>query len=65
MTSAILNDNFPLKLEKSDRPSRHIQDREEKYITSGVNWQAYESFLSALGRSISAVGSRGNMVLAE
>lgn len=50
MTSAILSDNFPLKLEKSDRTSQ-IQDREEKYITSGVTWQAYESLLSALGNS--------------
>ena len=52
MTSAILSDNFPLKLEKSDRPS-HIQNREEKYITSSVTWQAYESLLSALGNSSS------------
>ena len=50
MTSAILSDNFPLKLEKSDRTS-HIQNREEKYITSGVTWRAYESLLSALGNS--------------
>ena len=50
MTSAILSDNFPLKLEKSDRTTR-IQNREEKYITSGVTWQAYESLLSALGNS--------------
>ena len=50
MTSAILSDNFPLQLEKSDRTSR-IQDREEKYITSGVTWQAYESLLTALGNS--------------
>ena len=52
MTSAIVSDNFPLKLEKSDRTS-HIQNREEKYITSGVTWQAYESLLSALGNSSS------------
>ena len=52
MTNAILSDNFPLKLEKSDRISQ-IQDREEKYITSGVTWQAYESLLSALGNSSS------------
>ena len=50
MTSAILSDNFPLKLEKGDRTSQ-MQNREEKYITSGVNWQAYESLLSALGNS--------------
>ena len=50
MTSTILSDNFPLKLEKSERTSL-IQDREEKYITSGVDWQAYESLLSALGNS--------------
>lgn len=50
MTSAILSDNFPLKLEKSDRSSS-IQDREEKYITSGVTWQAYESLLTSLGNS--------------
>ena len=49
MTFAILSDNFPLKIE-SDRPD-HIQNREEKYITSGVTWQAYESLLSALGNS--------------
>ncbi len=49
MTNAILSDNFPLKIE-SDRISQ-IQDREEKYITSGVTWQAYESLLSALGNS--------------
>ena len=50
MTSAILSDNFPLELEKSDRPTSK-QDREEKYITSSVTWQAYESLLSALGNS--------------
>lgn len=49
MTSAILSDNFPLQL-AANRTSP-IQDREEKYITSGVNWQAYESLLSALGNS--------------
>ena len=52
MTSAILSDNFPLKLEQSERTSRR-QDREEKYITSGVTWQAYESLLLALGNSSS------------
>ena len=51
MTSALLSDYFPLRLE-SDRTS-HIQNREEKYITSGVSWQAYESLLSALGNSSS------------
>ena len=51
MTSAILSDNFPLKLDKSDRPNHNSQDREEKYITSDVDWQAYESLLSALGNS--------------
>ena len=50
MTSALLSDYFPLQLE-SDRISRNYQDREEKYITSGVTWQAYESLLSALGNS--------------
>ncbi|MDJ0732457.1 MAG: Uma2 family endonuclease [Crocosphaera sp.] len=43
MTSALLNDYFPLELEKGDR--------EEKFITSGVTWQAYESFLTSLGNS--------------
>ena len=43
MTSALLNDYFPLKLEKGDR--------EEKFITSGVTWQAYESLLTSLGNS--------------
>ena len=49
MTSAILSDNFPLQIE-SDRTTSK-QDREEKYITSGVTWQAYESLLLALGNS--------------
>ena len=49
MTPALLSDYFPLQLE-SDRTS---QNREEKYITSGVTWQAYESLLSALGNSSS------------
>ena len=44
MTSALLSDYFPLQLEG---------DREEKFITSGVAWQAYESFLSSLGNSSS------------
>ena len=51
MTPALLSDYFPLQLE-SDRTS-HIQNREEKYITSGVTWQAYESLLSALGNTSS------------
>ncbi len=49
MTPALLSDYFPLQLE-SDHTS---QNREEKYITSGVTWQAYESLLSALGNSSS------------
>ena len=49
MTPELLSDYFPLQLE-SDRTS---QNREEKYITSGVTWQAYESLLSALGNSFS------------
>ncbi|MEM7593300.1 MAG: Uma2 family endonuclease [Cyanobacteria bacterium P01_A01_bin.83] len=60
MTSALLSDNFPLQLESdkpdgmaSQRTSRNYQDREEKYITSSVTWQAYESLLSALGNSSS------------
>ena len=43
MTSALLNDYFPLELEKGDR--------EEKFITSDVTWQAYESFLVSLSNS--------------
>ncbi|MBE9042889.1 Uma2 family endonuclease [Pleurocapsales cyanobacterium LEGE 10410] len=50
MTSALLSDYFPLKLE-SNRTPHNLQNREEKYITSGVTWQAYESLLSALGNS--------------
>lgn len=66
MASALLSDYFPLKLE-SDKPAlkdtpsdngmaslrtpHNLQDREEKYITSSVTWQAYESLLSALGNS--------------
>ncbi len=41
MTLALLSDYFPLELEKGDR--------EEKFITSGVTWQAYESLLTSLG----------------
>ncbi|ACB52914.1 hypothetical protein cce_3566 [Crocosphaera subtropica ATCC 51142] len=43
MTLALLSDYFPLELEKGDR--------EEKFITSGVTWQAYESLLTSLGNS--------------
>lgn len=43
MTSALLNDYFQLQLENSDR--------EEKFIASGVSWQAYESLLTSLGNS--------------
>ena len=50
MTSTLLSDLFPLKLE-SDRTLHNLQNREEKYITSGVTWQAYESLLVALGNS--------------
>lgn len=49
MTPALLSELFPLQLE-ADRTSP-IQDREEKYITSGVTWQASESLLSFLGNS--------------
>ena len=52
MTSALLNDYFSLQLE-NDRTSTNLQDREEKYITSGVTWQVYESLLSSLGNSSS------------
>ncbi len=45
MTSALLSDFFQLQLENSDR--------EEKFITSGVTWQAYESLLASLGNSSS------------
>ncbi|MGD1922249.1 MAG: Uma2 family endonuclease [Pleurocapsa sp.] len=51
MASAILSDNFPLQIDSCDRTSLSLKDREEKYITSGVTWQAYESLLSALGNS--------------
>ncbi len=53
MTPALLSDYFPLQIEGDHRTSTSLQDREEKYITSGVNWQAYESLLSALGNSSS------------
>ncbi len=45
MTSAILSDFFQLKLETSDP--------EERFLTSGVSWQAYESLLASLGNSSS------------
>ncbi len=45
MTSVLLNDYFPLQLEKGDR--------EEKFLTSGVTWQAYELLLGSLGNSSS------------
>ena len=44
MTSALLNNYFPLQLEG---------DREEKFLTSGVAWQVYESLLTTLGNSSS------------
>jgi Uma2 family endonuclease len=45
MTSALLSDYFQLQLETSDP--------EEKFITSGVTWKAYESLLASLGDSSS------------
>ena len=44
MTSALLSDYFPLQPEG---------DREERFLTSGVTWQAYESLLASLGNSSS------------
>ena len=44
MTSELLSSYIPLKLGG---------DREEKFITSGVAWQAYESLLTSLGNSSS------------
>lgn len=59
MISAFLSDNFFLQLE-NDQPdgmtsqrTSSRQDREEKYLTSSVTWQAYESLLSTLGNSSS------------
>ena len=52
MTSALLNDLFSLKLE-GDRASHSLPNREEKYITSDITWQAYESLLASLGNSYS------------
>jgi Uma2 family endonuclease len=43
MTSALLRDFFQLD----------ANDREEKFITSNVTWQAYESLLTSLGNSSS------------
>ena len=45
MASTLLNNYFPLQPEKGDR--------EEKFITSGITWQAYESLLTSLGNSSS------------
>lgn len=45
MTSALLNDFFQLQLENSDS--------EERFITSGVTWKAYESLIASLGNSSS------------
>ena len=45
MTSALLSDYFRLQLQ--DR------DREEKFITSCISWEAYESLLTSLGDSSS------------
>ena len=44
MTTALLNDYFPLQLEG---------DREERFLTSGITWQVYESLLASLGNSSS------------
>lgn len=43
MISAILNDFFQHKLD--------TKDPEEKFITSGVGWQAYEKLVASLGDS--------------
>ncbi|NJL52266.1 MAG: Uma2 family endonuclease [Hydrococcus sp. SU_1_0] len=43
MTSALLSDYFQLQLENDDR--------EERFLTSGVSWQAYESLLRSLDNS--------------
>ena len=45
MTSAILSNFFQLKLKTNDP--------EERFLTSGVSWQAYESLLASLGNSSS------------
>ena len=44
MTPALLSDYFPLQLKG---------DREERFLTSGVTWQAYESLIASLGNSSS------------
>ena len=41
MTSALLSDYFQLELENNDR--------EERFMTSGVSWSDYESLLEKLG----------------
>ena len=41
MNYILLNDSFPLQLQKNDN--------EEKFITSGVTWQAYELLLASSG----------------
>ena len=52
MTPALLSDYFPLQLE-GDYPSDTLRDREERFLTPGVTWQAYESLLASLGNSSS------------
>ena len=44
MTPALLSDYSPLQLKS---------DREERFLTSGVTWQAYESLIASLGNSSS------------
>ncbi len=41
MTSALLSDYFQLNLETSDR--------EERFMSSGVSWNGYESLIASLG----------------
>ena len=53
MTPALLSDYFPLQIEGDRHTSTSLIDREEKYITSGVTWHAYDSLLLALGNSSS------------
>ena len=45
MTSTLISDFFQLNFENSDR--------EEKFITSSISWEAYESLLTSLGNSSS------------
>ena len=45
MNSAILSNFFQLKLKASDP--------EERFITSGVSWEAYKTLLESLGNSSS------------